>query len=826
MITRWFRNMRIREQTRISGWAWLGHLVHDLRFAARALRRTPGFTLVTVASLALGLAVTASTLTVVNAYLLRSLPYPASDRLYAVMYAPPGPNEPHGMTAIDWTTLNDVVEHTATSAGDSLYLMDRGYAEQMRGTRASAGFLESLGIRAAIGRSFLAEEFRKGAEPVVMISDHMWRERFGADPAIVGRPLRAYTEGPAGLVERPLRIVGVMPPVFWYRASGDSPDFVTPVIVPTRTYMVRLRDGVPVAHAERRITEAAKSVATWIPPNWTGVHLESVHERYVASLRPVLVAITAAASLVLVIVCANVAVLMSLRTMRRQREIGVRLALGAGRSHIVRMLAAEASLLCVVAVAAGLALTAFALRLATPFIETHFERPAPGGLALATVDPTVPLVIGIIGVLIAVSLSFIPLLPGWQHRLGDALRREGRTGTDSRSMRRLQIALMVFEVAGSLALLVGCGLMIRSVVNLVRSDLGWETSRVVYAHLVLPRGLAAPPAMLAFYDRLFERLSAAASPSVAIADLIPFVETRTQTVQSAANDAANATAGVLAVGDSYFDTLGIEIPHGRGITPEDRMESEPVVVVSEALARRMWPNQPALGQRLRVVPAPPAGPAAQEPPAAPWRTVVGVARNVRQTYTDDDLYDVYIPFAQAPSRFASLYVRTDRPAAWLTEVRRTIAEISPFVNMNAENLLADEDRQLAGARVVTSMMTGFAVFAVLLALLGIYGVTAYAVQQREREVAIRMALGATGRSVVRMFLKEGGLVLAAGLVCGLIAARPLGRLLQHQIYGVRPSDAVTLASTCALLTIAALVATWWPARRAAARNPSVSLNES
>ena len=388
MTTRWFRNMlRIREQTRISGWAWLGHLAHDLRFATRALRRTPGFTLVTVASLALGLAVTASTLTVVNVVLAA---FAAVSRLRSSLrrdVRPPGPNEPHGMTAIDWTTLNDVVEHTATSAGDSLYLMDRGYAEQMRGTRASAGFLESLGIRAAIGRSFLAEEFRKGAEPVVMISDQMWRERFGADPAVVGRLLRAYTEGPAGLIERPLRIVGVIPPVFWYRAGGDSPDFVTPVIAPTRTYMVRLRDGVPVGHAERRITEAAKSVATWIPPNWTGVHLESVHERYVATLRPVLVAITAAASLVLVIVCANVAVLMSLRTMRRQREIGVRLALGAGRSHIVRMLAAEATLLCAVAVAVGLALTAFALRLATPFIETHFERPAPGGLALATVDP-------------------------------------------------------------------------------------------------------------------------------------------------------------------------------------------------------------------------------------------------------------------------------------------------------------------------------------------------------------------------------------------------------------------------------------------------------
>lgn len=805
-----------------SGGLRLVDVARDVRFAARALRRDPGFTLVAVLSLALGLAVTASTVAVVNAYLIRSLPYPASDRLYAVMYAPPGPHEPRGMTALDWSSLGQVVEFAATSAGETFLLADRGNAETARGLRVSDGFIHSLGMQPAIGRSFREEEFRPGAEQVAMISYGLWRNRFGSDPGIVGRHVRTYTESEKGPIATSLRIVGVLKPVFWYQPSREGPEIVAPLRVKVRTYMVQLREGVPLEDAERRITEVARSIGTDFPPNWTGVHLEPLHHRYVTGLRPVLLGITVPAALLLLIACANVAVLMLLRTVRRQKEMGVRVALGAGRAHIVRLLLAETGLLCGVALVAGLALTELALNTLAPFIETYFERPAPGGLSVTGVDPTMLLAIGGTGLLMAVSVAFIPLLPAWQRRLADALRREGRGGTAGPAMRRLQSTLIGFEVAGSLALLVASGLMVRSIVTLVRTDLGFEMAQVGYAHLVLPaRVYASPPPLIGFYDPLVERVSASARSPIALGDFVPFSEPRKQPVQTD-DGPAGTTTSVRAVNAGYFTTLGIEIRQGRTFSASDTLDSQPVALISETLARQLWPNASPLGRRL-LAGDPPRG----EAPPIPWRTVVGVVRDVRQTYMDDDLRDVYLSFSQAPSRFTSLYLRTDQPvSSWLPALRAAIAELDPYVIVNASGALAAEDRQLKGTTFLTLMLTGFAAFTVFLALLGIYGVTAYAVQQREREVAIRMALGATGDTIVRMFLRQGGVVLAAGLACGLFAAVVVARMLEHEIHGVKPLDLSTFAATCALMIITGMLAIWAPARRAATRSASGMLNES
>lgn len=816
---------RIKEDVRdVRGGRSLEDAARDVRFAVRGLRRARGFTVVAVSSLALGLAITASTLVVVNAYVIRSLPYPAADRLYAVMYTAPvsGAREPAGMSALDWTSLRDVVEFPATSLGETFHLADRGAAETARALRVSDGFIQSLGMQPAIGRSFQPEEFREGAEQVVMIGHGLWRTRFGADPTIVGRQLRASTQSEGGPVES-LRIVGVLAPVFWHQANREGPDMLVPLRVPARTYMVRLREGVPVADAERRMTDAARRVGSQFSANWAGVQLESVHERYVRGLGPLMVGITVHASLVLVIVCANVAVLVLLRTVRRLKEMGIRLALGAGRKHIVRMLAAEISLLCGAAVLAALALTGITLNVLAPFIERYFERPAPGGLSVGALDPTVLIVIGGVGVLVAASLAFIPLLPAWQRRLGDALRREGRSGTDGPAMRRLQSTLIAFEVAGSLALLVGCGLMVRSTVNLVRTDLGFDMTNVAYAHLVLPGTYASPSALVGFYDPLVERLSASSQTPIALVDHLPFSEPRRQSVQTDDGTGASDQAGVRAVNAAYFATHRIAIVQGRTLTESDRLDAEPVAMVSETLARRLWPNGNPLGRRLRAAGQQPS----ENAPSTPWRTVIGVVRDVRQTYVDSDLRDVYVPFSQAPSRFTSVYQRTDQSfSSWLPAVRAGIAEINPYVTINDSGPLVSKDQQLAGTTFLTSILTGSAAFTAFLALLGIYGITAYAVQQREREVAIRMALGATGDSVIRMFVKEGGIVLGVGLACGLLGAIPVARMLEHQIHGVEPLDLSTFVATCALMTMTGLLATWWPAKRAATRTPSALLNES
>lgn len=820
---RFGNTLRIHEEARdVWGWRWLDTLARDLRFAVRALRRTPGFTIVTVSSLALGFALTAATVAVVNAYLIRSVPYPAADRLYHVMYAPPGPWEPRGMSALDWSSLVDVVEFPITSLGDTFYLTDREFSQSARGLRASRGFVEGLGVRAVVGRSFNEFDFAAASDRVVLIGHALWRDRYGADPGVIGRMLRADREEGDGSVEI-FRVVGVLPADFYFgRDSRDKVDLLVPLTSPARTYMVRLRAGVPRLFAERRITEAARTVASGLPSDWSGVHLESVRERYVAQLRPVLVGVTVAAGLVLVIVCANVAVLMLLCTVRRQKELAVRAALGSGRGHLARMLLVEAGFLCVAALAAALALTQVVLQLIAPLIETQLGRPAPGGTAAIAVDSTVLLIIGGAGLGIALSLSLFPLLTPWQHRLSEALRRDGTVGPDGRSMRRLRVALITFEVAGTLVLLVGCGLFVRSAVTMVRTDLGFEAERLVRSRVVL-RGAdyADAQAFAGFYDRFAERVSGATQSAVVFTSWPPFIERSKQSVEVDGRVGQQASAGAILVSAGYFGTFGIQLQAGRDFTAADAATgAEPVAVISETLARRLWPDGSAIGQRVRGVEPTPAG-----AKTGPWRVVVGIAADVRQAYADSEVGDLYLPRA-AEDRFGSFYVRTDQPPGLLLGTLRAIAaELDPHAMIDAPRSVASENRELAGTTFLTAMLTGFAAIAGLLAILGIYGVTAYAVQQREREIAIRMALGAATGAVVRVFLKEGALVLAIGLGFGLIGAVVAGRVLENRLYAVRSVDPWTMASTCVLMAAAGVLATWWPARRASNRSPIVALKD-
>lgn len=798
----------------------------DICFSVRMLRKQPGFAWVAVFTLALGLALVATTLAVVNAYLLRSMPYPAAERLYRVIYAPPGVPNPGGMQLLDWQALDDIVEIADRSMSVRFAITDGVSTQEVMGLMASPGALEANGVRAVAGRSLLADDFHSGTEHVAMIGHALWQERFGADPNVIGRVLRMGSITQAGPSEN-FRIVGVLPPDFraaLVYARGVM-DFVAPLQNPSETSMVRLRKGVSISFAEQRITDVARRSATSFPPNWSGVRLESVQASYVAELRPMLYAITVAAGLVLVIVCLNVAVLVLLRALRRQKEMAVRIALGADRGHIVRMLVTEAGLICAAALVGGLALTSFALRMLAPVIEERLGRPVPGGTTALALDVRVVLAVGGVGLLVALALACLPLVTPWERRLAETLRREGRSGTDGPAMRRMRSALIALEVGLSLALLVGCGLMIRSVINLVRTDLGFRTERMVRTRFALPpRTYPDEAALSRFYERLTEKLSALPGTPYTLGNLIPFFEGPKQALE-VDGQSEGARAGVFAVSEGHFTTLGLTMKQGRGFSASDR--TEPVAIISEGLAEKLWPQSTmkggVIGRRLRLL----EPPRPNAPPAV-WRTIVGVVSDMRQTRYDTDLKDLYLPFLQAPNRYAQLYLRTEQPPAfWAEKLRAMVAEIDPEVSFTPPiTLLSSADQEVSGPKFLMSLLTGFALFAALLAVIGIYGVTAYAVGQREREVAIRMALGATPGAILRMFLRQGGFVLALGIVGGLFAAIAIAKTLASQLYGVAPFDVVTLIGACAIMALIGLLAMLWPARRAAQQDPLRALNEN
>ena len=814
--------LRLREDARDAwGSMWVDHAARDIRFALRALGRTPAFTAGAMLSLTLGLAIAACAVAVTNAYLIRSLPYPAADRVHHVMYAPPGPWEPANLSRLDWATVGDVVEFPIMSSADTLHVTDGPVTLSLQARRVTYGVVAGLDVRMVAGRPLVENDFRAGSDPSVLIGHHVWRDRFGSSPGAIGQQL--VTETQAGRRER-LRIAGVLPPNFYIGGESRQPiDLVVPLTTPVRTYyMVRLRRGIPPALVESRLTEAVRQVATDLPSDWSGVHLQSARERYAGEFRPVLVGVTTAAALVLVIAFANVAVLMVLRIARRQKEVAVRLALGSSRGQLASMLAAEACLISAAGLGAGLVVTHVALGLLGPFIEAQLGRSAPGGTATIAVDTTVLTIVGIAGLVIALGLSFLPLLLSRRTALADVLRRTGTATTDGRSMRRMRSAMLVFEVAVTLLLLVGCGLMVQSVVAMVRTDLGFQPEELVRARIEL-RAADYPDAAAfsRFYEQFTRRASSTTGLPVVFSSWPPFFDFPEHAIEIDGRDGHVLNAGAVSVGPGYFGTLGIVLRRGRDVSWDDVNASAPIAIVSQSLANHLWPVESAIGKRIRQIAVTAGGPR----PPGPWQTVVGVAADVRQTYGDANLNDIYTPWIP-DGRFGSFFLRSGGPTPSLLPSLRTVAgEIDPRAVVDLFHPVRDDNRELAGTTFLSIMLAAFAGVAAFVAVLGIYAVTAYAAQQREREVAIRIALGARRHDVVWLFVTEGSVVLAVGLILGLIASMAASRVVEHRVFAVSTFDRATLASMCCLLATSCLLATWWPARRASRRNPTVALKD-
>ncbi len=799
----------------------MGEFITELRYAARALMKARGLFALALTTLALALALNSAVFAVVNAYLIRSLPYPGAERLHMLRYAPPGQNYPPGLAALDWRSLDDVLEHPISWDLDVFYLVGGDNAESAPGAWVTPGFMQGLGVRPAMGRGFAPEEFRAGAQQVALISHTLWLRRFGGDPGIVGRQFAAYVSDRPEEAEL-FTVIGVLPARFWH--VSRYAEVFAPLRAPSYPYMARLRAGVPPEEAQRRITDLVKAGVSGLPEGWSAI-VRSVHGEYVARVEPILTTVGAAALLVLLIAAANVAFLLLIRAARRQREISVRMALGATRLQIARMLLAEGLVLGVVACAAGVALSWAVVDRLAPMVQEQLGRSAPGGAAAIRVDATVLLAAGGCALLVALLFALAPLGATWRAQLAAGMQSGVRAAGEGRGSRRTRSALVAAEVAAALALLVGSGLMIQTTLRMLRVELGFQADGVHAAGIGLrERSYPDAESRAAFYERLLARLAQIPGVRAATVSWPSMLTVMQPEGVQVEGGGAGAQAAETLAGPQYFSLLGIRVLEGREFNGADRAGAEPVAIVSESLGRNLWPGRSALSRRVRMAPDPDGGAMGRAPA---WRRVVGVVRDVRQSPTDEDVADLYAPLLQSPGRFATMVVRSGQPGAAVTPaLRLALNEIDPEVAVHSTVALREAvEQQLDRPRFLAALLGAFAGMACVVALLGVYGVIAYAVKQREHEIAVRMALGADARNLTLLFVRQGAVALAAGVAAGLYGATLLGRLLEPQLFGLRSGDAQTLVAAGAVLLLAGLAATWWPARRAARTDPAVALRE-
>lgn len=789
-----------------------------LRLAARSLLGARAFTTTAVLTLGLGMTLCTTAMVVVGAYLLNELPYPAAERLHWIRYGAPGQDQPRDMEKLDWASLDDVIEHPVAWDLDVFYMLG-DHVESVPGAWVTSGFVQGLGIQPAIGRGFEPSAFAPGSPNVALISHRLWSSRFASDPNIVGRTFTAYVSDRPEEAEQ-FTVIGVMPERFWH--INPYTDVLTPLRAATYPYMARLRPGVAPATAASRITALVAARSPALPANW-GVTLVSAHDAHVQTVRPVLRAMSAAAGLVLLVACANVACLLLVRTTKRQREMAVRTALGAERAAIARMLLAEGLILGVTASVLAVFLTQLTLNALAPVIQQQLGRTAPGGeLAFAIDMRTMGLAAGV-AILTALMCALVPLASVLRARVSGGLQSGNRTVTDGAGHQRIRVGLIAVQVALSLTLLAGSALMLRSVVSLLHADLGITAERVLNASVTLRQNkYPDAPSRIAAFDRIATRLGTLAGvESVGLTTAWPLQQPALQPIERR-DGAGRATSRsvVHGVSDGYFATVSISSIAGRSFGPGDRAGTAPVAIVSEALARQLWPGSSALGQRVAV----PQGQDRAQPVMVE-RQVVGVVRDVRQGPTDLDLADLYVPIAQTTTRHAFVLVRTTgAPSNWLAPVRSAMREIDPELAMDrAGPLQATVDAITARPRFLTSLLGAFAFVAALLSLVGVYGVIAYAVRQREREIAVRLAIGADPARITRLFLRQGAVILAVGLTLGVVGVLGAGRLIESQLFGVTPRDPVALALAVVAFAIAGMAAIWWPSRRAGALDPAIAL---
>src|SRR5437588_4366181 len=794
--------------------------MNDFRYALRTLAKSPGFTAVAVLTLALGIGPNTAIFSLVYGVLLKPLPYPEADRLVGLAETYQGNRNELDVACDEFRYLEDpsrVFERLAVSTEVGFSVFTGDIAERVNGLRVSKDFFATLGVRPALGRDFLAEEDQMGGASVAILSHGYWTRRFGGDRGVVGRAIT--------LDGRPTTIVGVLPASFRWLAPVDVWSTMGQVArgigAGESLHLVgRLKSGVSFEQAQARMQAVMagfrQEFKRRLPPD-VGEQLFPLRQLVVGTVATPVRVLFGAIALVLLIACANLANLLLGRAAARDRELAVRLALGASRARLVRQMLTESMLLALAGGAVGLILADGALRALlalrpdnlTPPTEIHLDRWAL-------------LFTGVTSICVGIVFG---LLPAWQATTADpheALKASTGRATSGTGTGRLRGALVVSESALSLVLLVGAGLLLRTVANLLRTDAGFDPRRVIAAEIwVTGSRYDSTAAIAAFYDRLRERLEA--SPGIRSAAVIeagiPLV--RGGNLAVAVDGAYPGPTNYRTVTPRYFETMGIPV-RGRDFSAGDVQAAEPVAIVSASFAERYLGGD-GLGRMVTV-----GGRS-----AAP-RRVVGVVGDTKQFIGAPVTPTAYVPSAQTPAGFTRLFnswfpihvvVRTAGGPAVLKEfVARTIRATDARVPLGRVRTMEEIlSASLGFHRFLMLLLVAFAELAVALAAVGIYGVMSYLVTQSTREIGVRIALGALPRQVLSVVIRHGMLLAGLGAIVGVAGSLALTRLLGSQLYGVTPTDAVTLGGVTALLLLVAMVACVIPARRATKVDPMVAL---
>ncbi|MEZ4425180.1 MAG: ABC transporter permease [Gemmatimonadota bacterium] len=804
------RSMRGSTGTR----AVLGGVRQDARAALRALVRRPRLTAGIVLLLGVGLAACAAVTAVVSAYVLRPLPFPAPDRL--VLVSP--------LLPLNESEVGDLFEAPASWDLDVFTLLDGDAPELVRGAWISPAYPEAFGLRTAAGRLFLPEETQGGGRSVALISHRLWQERYGGDPGVVGRTLTAFTS------DRPedsetFTVVGVLAADVWH--YNRYTDFLAPLRTDRTIYGGRLRPDVPPAAAAAALEQRSLARFATVPDDFA-VDVELLQDRYTRPLRPVLGVAVATVLLALLIVCGDAAALLLVRAAVREREFTIRRALGAGRGRLVRQLVFEGLALSGAAALLGLLLTHVLLGAGAPALEAHLGQAVPGGLDALRIDARTVAVLVTLTLGTGVFFGLAPLLGALRAQGASALGEGGRGSTRGRARRRPLELLVAGGVALSLTLVVPAGLALRAVEHLRDLELGFAPDRL-YNGGVLLRAESYPTSedRVQFFERLRSTLAALPDvEGVAVGTHLPFQTDfvdRFFESESGTDAASRSVMGELIVHDRHwFDVLGVPLRSGRGFRADDVDGAEPVGVVSRSLAERLWPGQSAIGQRLRVRQTANAD---EEP--GPWVRVVGVSEDLLTSVGGSEGVGLHLPSSQNTSTWGLVALRM-RPGAPppLAEMRRALRTLDPTVSLSETGWLHDlVDAASRPARFLAGLLGVFAAFAIAVALLGLYAVLSFAAAQRRRDVAIRMAVGAREQQVTRLFLRDGMILVATGLLVGCVGALALSAGIEGQLHGVGGTDPTVFGASLVLLLLVAGLAVWIPARRAARTDPMTVLRE-